>query len=216
MFEIRYDDRQLKELERTLAGIPRALPKVMSRALNRTATEARTKISRGLGSEMKGLRIKDIRDRIIIDKATYSNWRALVRIGKRRIPLLALKARQTRKGVTYFKGRNRVLISSAFIATMVGAKGGGAADLHTTASQRRGEWLQSGLTLSEVEGKSHTGVYMRKSSSRLPLVGLAGPSLAQVFTGAEDVANRIYAESLARLEKNIHDQVQLILRRRAG
>jgi hypothetical protein len=33
---------------------------------------------------------------------------------------------------------------------------------------------------------------------------------------ASGEVNRIYAESAAKLEKNIHDQVQLILRRRAG
>jgi len=62
----------------------------------------------------------------------------------------------------------------------------------------------------------HTGVFKRLATARLPIVELKGPSLGQVFVGAQDEANRIYRESLARLEKNIHDQVKLILSRRAG
>lgn len=63
MLEIRYDDRKLKDLQRTLAGIPNAMPRVMSRGLNRTATEARTQLSRFLSGKV-GLRVKDVRSRL--------------------------------------------------------------------------------------------------------------------------------------------------------
>jgi len=182
MFEIRYDDSQLKQLERTLRGIPRALPKVMSRGLNRTATEARTKIVRTLSTQ-SGLKQKDVRSATILQRASYSHWRSAIQISRKRIPVMSFGARQTKKGVTYKKGRSRVLIRSAFIATMA---------------------------------SGHTGVFKRLATARLPIVELKGPSLGQVFVGAQDEANRIYRESLARLEKNIHDQVKLILSRRAG
>jgi hypothetical protein len=182
MFEIRYDDHKLKMLERQLKGIPRALPKVMSRSLNRTATQARTQTSRELAGRV-GLRIKDVRDRVILQRASYRNWRSALTISRRRIPVYRLAARQTRKGVTYKKERKRVLIRHAFITTMP---------------------------------SGHTGVFRRRDSGRLPISELKGPSLGQVFTGAQDMANRIQRESMERLQKNIHDQVNLILKRRAG
>lgn len=182
MFEIRYDDSQLKQLERTLAGIPRAMPKVMSRALNRTATEGRTQVARSLSKRM-GLRVKDIRETTTIRRASYRNWRSAVDISKRRIPIYRFGAKQKPKGVTYRKDRKRVLIPHSFIQTMP---------------------------------SGHTGVFRRKTAGRLPIVELRGPSPAQVFIGAEAEANRILAESRERLAKNIHDQVNLILRRRAG
>jgi len=180
MLEIRFDDHKLKQIERELKGIPRALPKVMSRALNRTATSARTETSRSLAKRI-GLRIKDVRSRIVLQRASYSNWRSAIRISGKRLGLISLQARQTARGVTYKKERKRVLISHAFIATM-----------------------KSG----------HIGVFMRKGTGRLPIRELRGPSLAQVFTGAQDEAARIYRQSLSRLSKNINDQVNLILKRR--
>jgi len=182
MFEIRYDDKKLKQLERTLKGIPRAMPKVMSRGLNRTATEARTKAGRFL-SKATGLKVKDIRQRLTLQRASYRNWRSAIGVSRRRIGVIALAAKQTKKGVTYKKGQKRVLIRHAFITTMA---------------------------------SGHTGVFKRKFSQRLPIVELRGPSLGQVFAGAPAETGRIHRESMQRLEKNIHDQVNLILRRRAA
>jgi len=181
MFEIRYDDKKIKQLERELQDFPKnSLPKVMSRALNRTATEARTKTSRMLAGEI-GIKIGDVRKRITMSRASYRRWRSSIKISRRRIPLIRFGAKQTKKGVTYKKDRKRVLISHAFITTMA---------------------------------SGHTGVFKRKFSSRLPISELRGPSLGQVYVNAQDAANQIHRESLSRLEKNIHDQVQLILRRR--
>lgn len=183
MFEVRINDRELKKLERSLAEIPRAMGKVMSLGLNRTATEARTKIARSLAPRT-GLNIKDVRDRTILRRATYSRWRSGVSISRKRIPLARFGARQTKKGVTYKQGsgRKRVLIRHAFISQMPGG---------------------------------HTGVFRRKYSRRLPIVELRGPSLGQVWSSAHDEARRIFTESQARLAKNISDQVNLILQRRA-
>lgn len=180
MLEMRYDKAKLKQLERELRGIPRALPKVMSRGLNRTAQQARTDLSRSISKRI-GFRVKDVRQRLTLTKATYSNWRSQVRVSGKRFGLIKFGARQTKAGVTYKRGRERVLIRHAFIAVMP---------------------------------TGHRGVFRRKGARRLPIAELRGPSLAQVFTGAQDEANRIYQESLARLEKNIHDQVNLILKRR--
>ena len=180
MLEIKYDDAKIKRLQRELKNLPRALPKIMSRALNRTALSARTEVSRSLAGRI-GLRIKDVRQRVVMQKASYSNWRSAIRISSRRLPIIRFGARQTAKGVTYKQGRQRVLIRHAFIATMP---------------------------------SGHRGIFKRKGGARLPIAELRGPSLAQVFTGAQDEANRIYQASLARLEKNVNDQVNLILRKK--
>lgn len=180
MLTIRFDKDKLKKLERELRNFPRALPKVMSRALTRTATSARTEISRSLASRI-GMKIKDVRSRLTLTRATYSNWRSMVRISGRRFGLIKFAARQTKKGVTYRKGRSRILIRHAFIATMP---------------------------------SGHRGVFIRKAGPHLPIAEMRGPSLAQVFKGTRGEVNRIQAESLAKLGKNIHDQVNLILKRR--
>lgn len=180
MLEIRFDDDKIKKVQRELRNFPKALPKVMSRGLNRTATSARTEISRSLSKRI-GLKIKDVRDKLSLQRASYSNWRSAVRISGKKIGLIKFRVRQTKKGVTYKHGRKRVLVRHAFIATMK---------------------------------TGHRGVFLRKGIERLPIKEIRGPSLAQVFTGAQDDINRIQAESAAKLAKNIHDQVNLILKRK--
>ena len=180
MLEIKFDDEKLKQVQRVLRDFPKALPKVMSRGLNRTAISARTQISRSLAKRI-GLKIKDVRGMLALQRASYSNWRSAVRISGKRFGLIKFGARQTKKGVTYKKGRKRILIRHAFVATMK---------------------------------TGHRGVFMRKGPGRLPIKELRGPSLSQVYKGSREEVNRIQIESAARLQKNIHDQVNLILRRR--
>ena len=124
MLTIRFDKDKLKKLERELRNFPRALPKVMSRGLNRTAKSARTEMSRSItgisGLGKKGKSGRSVLQRLKLLKATYSNWRAFITISKRRLGVIDLKARETNKGVTYKKigSRSRILIRHAFIATM--------------------------------------------------------------------------------------------------
>jgi len=195
MFEIRYDNKKIKRLERELAGFPRSsLPKVMSRGLNRTASEARTKVGRMISQET-GLKVKTVRDRVSLVRASYTSWRSIVKISRRRIPLYNFSARQTGKGVTYKKGGTRVLIRHAFEATM---KSG-----HTGVFHRARHMLNIGHFVPMVSKKSKEAIYELK-----------GPSLGQVFVSAQDRADAIYRESMQRLERNIHDQVNLILKAR--
>ena len=180
MLEIRFDDDKLKQLQRELKNFPKALPKVMSRGLNRTATSARTAISRSLSKRI-GLKIKDVRDKLTLHRATYSNWRSAVVVSGKKFGLIKFGAKQTKKGVTYKHERKRILVRHAFIATMK---------------------------------TGHRGVFLRKGPARLPIKEIKGPSLAQVYTGARDQVNRIQSEFSAKLARNIHDQVNLILKRR--
>ena len=149
MLEIRYDNDKIKRFERELAGFPRnSLPKVMSRGLNRTATEARTRASRLLSQKI-GVKVKDIRERVTLQRASYSKWRSFVKISRRRIPLISFGARQTKKGVTYKKEGERILIRHAFKATM---KSG-----HTGIFKRK---FSSRLPISELRGPSLGQVFV--------------------------------------------------------
>ncbi len=197
MLEIRYDDARIKQLERELRAFGRtALPRVMSRGLNRTATQARTKLSR-LGSKRLGWRIKDVKSYIILKKASYKNWRCRLEFPKRTIPLIHLKAVQQKKGVKYkdpITGK-RIIKSHAFIAT----------------GDERGRqvWLRSEHAIGRRK-------YIRWAGRKMEALFIQkAPSLKDIFmVHAADEFQNIFAESKTRLERNIHDQVQLILRRR--
>ena len=117
--------RQVLAAKRLLAAVPRGWPKAASRAVNKTAGAARTRIVREIAAETK-LTPKYLRKRIWIRRASYTRLEALVRIGGHEMPLIAFRARQTQKGVTYMvvRSRGRQLMAGAFIATMpMGHKG---------------------------------------------------------------------------------------------
>jgi len=199
MIEIRYDDRRLKELERTLRGIPRSMPKVMSRGLNRTASQARTQSARFLSSRT-GVKVGDVRKSLGLHKASYSHWRSGVRVSGKRLSLRYLSPRKTRRGLSVKAGRKRVTIRHAFEAL----KG----------------WF---IRLPEAGGyKGTLGVEQAveidsaRKVGRLPVGRIRGPVLSQIFSAAPEQVARIQAESAKLLAKNIHDQVRLILARRAG
>lgn len=198
MIEIRFDDRKLMQLERELKAFGRtALPRVISRALNRTAKSARTQAARSL-SARTGLKIKDVRDRIGLERASYRNWRSAIRISGKRLSLSYMQPRQTKKGLSLKYERKRVLIRSAFPALK-----GWFIRLPAAGGYKQTIGVKEAL---EIEG--------RKKVGRKPIARIKGPILARVFTGAPDEARRIHLEHLKKLEKNVSDQVNLILRRR--
>jgi len=195
MFEIRIDETALKRFERQLAAVPRGLPRAMSRGLNRTATEARTKVTRYIKGET-GLRLKDVRKRVTIQKATYQKWYAFLKFNTKAIYVSSYGARQTKKGVSFSSGRGRKLIRHAFIATMPSG--------HISVWRRRPEAAFS-------TGTAPSG--LRKN--RLPISKVMRMSGREMFALAKGIFDTAEKESRARLEKNINDQVQLILRRAA-
>jgi len=117
LVEIKVDDVKLRKVERMLRGFPKAVPKVMSRGINRTITSAKTETARKIAAEIS-LKVSDVKKTIYIKKASYSRWLAQLGISGSRIPLKMFKARQTKKGVSYKIGAKRKFIKSAFFATM--------------------------------------------------------------------------------------------------
>ena len=194
MIEIRFDEHKLRQVQQQLAAIPNAMPKVMSRGLNRTATQARTLTSRRLSSST-GLRVQDVRDRIAVERASYKNWRSAIRFRAGGLPIVRFPHEQTGEGITWRPSRNKtILIRHAFLATM-------------PASGHRGVFLRAryakGRFIS-MKGRKKEAIYEQKVR------------LQDVFTQSQAEMDQIYIESLARLEKNIHDQVQLILKQRVA
>jgi len=198
MIEIRYDDAKIKLLERELWDFGKnALPRVMSRGLNRTATQARTATSRMISKE-SGIKVSDVRNRIRMIKANYSKWSSALLISRKRLSLRYLNPKKTARGLSVKSGSKRVTIRRAFFAL----KG----------------WF---IRLPEAGGYKMTlGVEQaleidpQKKVGRLPIGRIRGPILARIYIKASDKAEQIHREHLVKLERNIHDQVQLVLKRR--
>ena len=116
--KLQIDQEALKRVEKMLRGFPKAIPKVMTKGINKTAAGAKTDIARKIAGEIK-LKLSTIKKSIDMSKASYSRWQAELGIYGRRIPLINFAARQTKAGVTYsIEPGSRKTIGSAFIQTM--------------------------------------------------------------------------------------------------
>jgi len=184
LVEVKFDKAKLKRIEKTLKGVPGAMPKVMTRGINRTATMSRTEIIRRISANVS-LKKKTIRDGLQLEKAHRNKWAAKITVISKRIPLMDFKARQGKRGVSYLisKNKGRQKIQDAFFAK-----------------------LKSG----------HEGVFKRLGKSRLPICELFGPSLGQVFSDAGKISSEVQAKAGPLLEKNINDQVKMLLAKRGA
>ena len=116
--EVRFDDKALRRIERTVGHIPGAMNRIVPPSLNRTAGWVRTRMARAVAGQM-GSKVGEARRQIRIEKATQHWWSAHVMIMNAAIPLIVLRARQDRLGVTYrLKNNKPHRRRHAFIATM--------------------------------------------------------------------------------------------------
>ena len=182
--EVKFDEKKLRDIQRMLRSIPNAMPKVMSRSINRTAKSAKVKTAQRIGAEVN-VKSKSLKSRIDLEKANPAKWQAKLGISKRRISLISFKGTgQTKKGVGYriVTGGARKLVPSAFIET--------------------------------VRKTGYKGVLLRMTEQRYPLAWLRGPSLGQIFEKAPGVAAEIIADAGKKLTKNIDAQVKYLLEKR--
>lgn len=186
--EIKYDEAKLRKIQKMLRDIPNAMPKVMSRAINRTSKSALAEIARKIAAEVK-ITQAAIKKGIKITKATYTRWQAWLDLHTKRIPLIRFRAKPLKKGVSYqiskTGGRKKITEPARpFIQTM------------------------------PISG--HKGVFRRhtEKTKRLPIVQLFGPSLGGVFEGAAGIAAEVQESTTKKLEKNIDAQVAYILSKR--
>lgn len=154
----------MRDVNRALRGIKSGTPIAISRAMNRTIGSVQTAAVREVARDT-GLRSRDVRKAMALERATVQALVAVLRITGRRIPLLAFAARQVRLGVTYRGRLGRGLVRSAFVATM--------------RSSHRGvfkRWTPRRLPIVELFGPSLPHVFL-KAAIIDTLKALAGPLL---------------------------------------
>ena len=139
-----------KAIRKKLNSVASGIEKATARALNRTTTstvaffskETRKQVNVNAAALKKGVRIQ---------KARPKNQIGVMNVTGAHVPLTAMGARQTKRGVTVrkYKTGGRILLKSAFIQTMP----------------------KSG----------HVGVFRRVNKSRLPIQEQYGPSLIALW-----------------------------------
>ena len=116
--DIKFELKGIKAVQDMLD--PKRFKKVVTRTLNKTASQANTAMSRKV-REVYNIKAKDLRTKIRVFRANDGKLFAVIRVqDKQGMPLLSFSARQTRKGITYKvkKASGNKRVDGAFIATM--------------------------------------------------------------------------------------------------
>jgi len=183
--QVRYDPRQLRQIERMLGGSPKQIKRVMVSSINKVARWANTRVLRGVAGEVAVKQAELKRRNIKLVKANYTRHHATIRIRGARIPLIRFGAKQLKRaGVSYRIRKNgkRKKAKGAFIATMP---------------------------------SGHEGVFKRRSGDRLPIDELYGPSVPAVFQNVADFAENQLDRAIAnRLALETGRQIDRVLKRR--
>ena len=106
-----------RDVDRELASLGKQVPRIVARSLNRTNKGFQTVMKRPVARDV-GVKVGTISKLMKTGKASPGRPRATTTVRDKRIPLIQLAARQTRRGVTYRSGGKRRRIPHGFIATM--------------------------------------------------------------------------------------------------
>jgi hypothetical protein len=147
----------IKKADKYLRDVERDITKANVRALNKTAAKAKTIVSREIAQDI-GMSIAPVKKQIKITKARPVRQVATLQATGKRVPLIKLRARQVRRGVTYSagKGKGRKLVPGAFIASMPSG--------HKGVFKRRG---RRRLPITELHGPSIPQVFVKGRTERL-------------------------------------------------
>lgn len=108
----------LKDVERSLGELRGAMPIAATRAINLAITKAQSVATKTIAAEI-GLKQKTVRELLRLRKATRAELFArLEPASGRRIPIIEMNARQTKKGVNYTSRGKRKTLTGAFVAVM--------------------------------------------------------------------------------------------------
>lgn len=197
--EVKVNKRQLRELQQMLANIPRGLPKVVSRSINKVLKKTEVQIVRKITEDLNITKRELRKINIELFKATYRKWSALLTITGRRIPLIHFVTRKQiaagglKRGISYkiSKRGGRKKIREAFMARL-----------------RTGQ---------DVFVRARRGA---KRVPREPIIGLKGPSVPEIFDNIREFVKTTFEPKLAgQLEQELVRQVGVLIEqeaRRAG
>jgi len=220
---VKFDKAKLAAIQKTLKGVPGAMPKVMARGINKTAAAAAAEIKRQVAGETT-VKKKDVSKAIKISKANYNRWQADVNINDRRIPLFKFRGKTG--------GKKTVMISttpkqSAWLyAKVLRDKYGDAAVLSNSYTIKQKRYVNASYEIEKgkcksIDGESfiatmksgHKGMFKRTHPGSSRITELMGPSVGGML-GSRGRVKKVKVKGGKDLMHNIDVQVKLLLEKR--
>ena len=212
LISIDINPAQIREVEATFAGIENAAKKVLTRAINKTLTGARTDMVNE-AAVVLNMTKTEIRAAVMTNRASWNKITGKVWRTGSPIPLSKFRGtRQTQKGVSV-KIKNdgaRTILKHAFIATMnsghVGVFWRVADEVGAATRKWSAEQIKWFGTLPRYYKKTGMGRY------RLQINELTGPRVEDILSDM-NVFKKIEDSANARLQKNLDAEINFELSR---
>lgn len=193
LIQLNIDEASIKEAERILRAAPKAFPRVMRRAINRTVDSAATDLKRRAAERIK-LPKGEIARGIGKRKANYGRLSGAIDALPHRPALTKFKGtRQLKRGVKYRIGAEGFkMIVHGFIATMPSGHRG----VFLRATYARGQYIP-----------------MKGDSSKEMIFQLKGPSIWLVIVDTAGLLAAVNQKASENLNKQVNDYINLEFKR---
>lgn len=181
------DDRDMREVQRQLASMPKVIPRVLASAINDAARKAKTRISKEI-RDIVTLSKKRVEKGSDLKPATPNRLAAIVIYQSRPVGAINFKGRATKKGGVSFqpyKGKGRIKMRHGFKAMLRG---------------RGGENTNAQFALRRMETPT-------KAFGRLPINVLYGPSLIRVYKAYPRIARAAQEVINETLRARLYSQI---------
>lgn len=116
-FEIKIDAAAIRRVQAMAGDIPDALPRIVPRAMNRTADWTKVRMKREVAAQL-GMKVSDAAQLIPVHHAARNDWYASANIYNARVPLIRFAIAQESTGVSYRTMEGYQFMPHAFFARM--------------------------------------------------------------------------------------------------
>jgi hypothetical protein len=208
--KVTIDEAKLAQVQAAIGQIRGGTDRVFSRAINRTMSSARVRIAREISAGIR-MGVRKVQSRIYLRRATRAKLVGFLGLSAAEYDLVKTFDAQYTRGegvdVQVLKDR-RTFLPRAFMVSGIRAGLG-------WQKNARGWWgFRRVLMRKPTSGQTPTwdSGDMGRLVGRLPVMKVRGPSLAQLWEQAPDMVAKAVEYSQHTLEKNVDDQVKLLLK----
>ena len=187
MPEIQVDPKDLKMLEGQFRDLPRKIPTILSRAINRIASMSNTQIRRGITGQIN-LPSNIVSRYLKLHRSTVNTLAARIELSGHRIPAAKFKGRRLVRGASYQirKGQAR-----------------------KTLLYKRTDPIFWGVMPS-----GHEGIFTRPAGKRYKIHELLGPSISTAWSKTPGLVRSTIDNANQNLAARIRHEIKYELEKR--
>ncbi len=184
---IQIDPKDLKMLENQFKEFPRTIPTILSRAINRIATMANTRVKRGVAAEVN-LQQNIIGRYITLYRAAKTRLEARLKLSGWRIPAAKFKGRRLVKGASY--------------------------QIRRGAARKKLIYKKTDPIFWGIMESGHEGIFTRPAGKRGKIHELLGPSISTAWSKTPKLLYATLDEANHNLAVRIHHEIKYELEKR--